>query len=547
MSDYSISPNGEKFALPEQQEYQQEFNRIKELADKARQQGQEVVVVMGVGFVGAVMAAIIADTVDRKTGKPNKFVIGCQRPSSRSYWKIPVLNKGISPVKAEDPEVEPMIARCVNDKKTLTATYNSDCLQLADCVVVDVQCDYTKHDLGDMRTGHAEMTALEATIRTIGEKIPPQCLVLIETTVAPGTTEFVAWPIMKKAFKARNIQDVPLLAHSFERVMPGRNYVASIRDFWRVCAGCNEPARQRVEKFLSEVLNTNEYPLTVMDRPIESETTKIVENSYRATILAFLNEWSLFSERNGVDLIKVINAIKVRPTHSNIIFPGPGVGGYCLPKDGGLGYWAYKHLLGFEDGDDVFMITPNAIDINDTRGLHAAELTRDALRNMGKYIAGSLIVICGASYRQDVGDTRYSGSEVVVRKLTEMGADIRVHDPYVEHWYELEKQDTYPAPGHSLARFFHNQDNLVNIRPGKDLQKQLQDAEAIVLAVPHSPYLQLNPDDIVKWAGGPLAVIDCFGILPDEKIKRYFELGCEVKALGRGHIQRIKEQVRRKK
>jgi len=63
--------------------------------------------------------------------------------------------------------------------------------------------------------------------------------------------------------------------------------------------------------------------------------------------------------------------------------------------------------------------------------------------------------------------------------------------------------------------------------------------------VPHTPYLDLDPDQIVKWAGGPLAVIDCFGILPDEKIRRYFELGCEVKALGRGHIQRIKEEVRK--
>ena len=112
-------------------------------------------------------------------------------------------------------------------------------------------------------------------------------------------------------------------------------------------------------KFLNEVLNTEKFPLTVMDRPIESETTKIVENSYRATILAFLNEWSLFAERNGVDLIKVIKAIKMRPTHSNMIFPGPGIGGYCLPKDGGLGYWAYKHILGFEDGDDIFKITPD--------------------------------------------------------------------------------------------------------------------------------------------------------------------------------------------
>jgi UDP-N-acetyl-D-glucosamine dehydrogenase len=314
-----------------------------------------------------------------------------------------------------------------------------------------------------------------------------------------------------------------------------------------VCSGCNEEARARVEKFLHEVLNTRDFPLTVMDRPIESETTKIVENSYRATILAFLDEWSIFAERNGVDLIKVIQAIKMRPTHSNIIFPGPGIGGYCLPKDGGLGYWAYKHILGFEDQKQVFKITPTAIDVNDTRGLHAAELTRDALRNLGRYIAGAEVLICGASYRQDVGDTRYSGSEIVVRKLAEMGAEMRAHDPYVEHWYEFESQDTYPAPGHSWARFFRNQEHLANLRVHADLQAALKGAEAVILAVPHEPYLELDPDQVVQWAGNPLAVIDCYGILSDAKIRRYFELGCEVKALGRGHIQRIKEEVRSKK
>jgi UDP-N-acetyl-D-glucosamine dehydrogenase len=543
MTCYSISPTGEKFPIPQKDEYTAEYNRVASLAEQARNEDKEIIVVMGVGFVGAVMAAIIADTVDKKTGKPGKFVIGCQRPSTRSYWKIPLLNRGISPVKAEDPEVEPMIARCVLDKKTLIATYNSDCLKLADCVVVDVQCDYTKNDLGNMRTGRVEMGALEATIKTIGERIPAGCLTLIETTVAPGTTEFVAWPILKKAFAARDIDKEPLLAHSFERVMPGRQYVASIRDFWRVCSGCNPEAKARVEKFLKEVLNTEEFPLTVMDRPIESETTKIIENSFRAATLAFLNEWSLFAERNGVDLIKVIKAIKVRPTHSNIIFPGPGIGGYCLPKDGGLGYWAYKHILGFTD--EIFKITPMAIDINDTRSLHVAALTRDALRNMGKQVAGAKVLLCGASYRQDVGDTRYSGSELIVRKLTEMGAEIRVHEPYLEHWYELEKQDEYPAPGHSLARFFRNQDELVNIKVQNDLANALADAQAIILAVPHEPYLKLEPEKIVEWAGGPLAVIDCFGILNDDKIRRYFKLSCEVKALGRGHIQRIKEEVRK--
>ena len=395
-----------------------------------------------------------------------------------------------------------------------------------------------------MKTGTADMAALEATLRTIGTKMPAECLVLIETTVAPGTTEFVAWPILKKEFAKRGMVSEPLLAHSFERVMPGKEYVSSIRDFWRVCSGCNDEARDRVEKFLHEVLNTKDFPLTVMDRPIESETTKIVENSYRATILAYLNEWSVFAERNGVDLIKVINAIKMRPTHSNMIFPGPGIGGYCLPKDGGLGYWAYKHILGFEDGDDLFKITPTAIDINDTRALHVTQLTRDALRNMGRYVAGSEVLLCGASYREDVGDTRYSGSELVVRKLTELGAEVSVHDPYVDHWYEFESQDTYPAPGHSWGRFFNNQEELTSLRVQKDLKKALKGMEVMILAVPHTEYNDLDPVEIVNWAGNPMAIIDCFGMLSDEVIEKYFHLGCEVKALGRGHIQRIKNKVR---
>jgi UDP-N-acetyl-D-glucosamine dehydrogenase len=544
MSKYSISPTGEKFPLPEQEDYSREFKRLEEVVKNQRASGREIVLVMGLGFVGAVMAAVVADATDEK-GNPTKFVIGMQRPSTRSFWKIPLLNRGISPVSSEDPKVPLLIDRCVNEKRTLTATFIYDALKLADVVVVDVQCDYLKESLGNVRNGHADMEALEESLEIIGQNISPRTLVLIETTVAPGTTEQVAYPIIKKMLRKRGIESEPLLAHSYERVMPGRNYVASIRDFWRVCSGVNEESTQKVVKFLNEVLNTEKFPLTVLDRPIESETAKIVENSFRATILAFLDEWSLFAEQNGVDLIKVINAIKVRPTHSNMIFPGPGIGGYCLPKDGGLGLWAYRHIHGFED--DIFKITPLAVDINDTRSLHVAQLTRDALRNMGRPIASAEILVLGASYREDVGDTRYSGSELIVRRLTEMGAELRVHDPYVLHWWEFEKQDEYPASSHSLKRFFRGQDKLEDLRVEQDLEKALHGADAVIFAVRHKHYLSLDPDEIVKYANGPIAVIDCFGILDDEKIKRYFQLGCEVKGLGRGHVKRIKDRVREAK
>ena len=544
MPDYSFSPTGEKFELPGPDDFPKEFDRLKNLVNDQRALGREIVVVMGLGFVGAVMAAVVADASDGN-GAPTKCVLGMQRPSTRSFWKIALLNRGIPPVSSEDPEVPMIVNRCVNEKRTLSATYTYDALKLADVVVVDVQCDYLKESLGKVRDGRADMKALEESLETIGKHISPDTLVLIETTVAPGTTEQVAYPIIKKMFRKRGIEGDPLLAHSFERVMPGKNYVSSIRDFWRVCSGVNEEATRRVVKFLKEVINTEKYPLTVLDRPIESETAKIVENSFRATILAFLDEWSLFAERNGVDLTKVINAIKVRPTHDNIIFPGPGIGGYCLPKDGGLGLWSYRHIHGFED--DIFKITPLAIDINDTRALHVAQLTRDALRNMGRPIASAEVLLLGASYREDVGDTRYSGSELIVRRLTEMGAELKVHDPYVAHWWELEKQDEYPVSSQTLKKFFRGQEKLKDLRIEQDLKKALKGTDAVIFAVRHKHYLDLDPDELIKNVGGAIAVIDCFGILDDRKIGRYFELGCEVKGLGRGHVKRIKDQVRAKR
>ncbi len=527
----SKSPDGREFQIPDQKELDTDFARVESLAEEARERGDEVVVVMGMGFVGIVMAAIVADA-------PNKFVIGCQRPSIRSFWKVPILNTGVNPLEAEDPEVSEIIRRTVSEKKTFTATSNSDCIKLADCVIVDVQCDYIKNEFGNVRSGTADVKALESTIRTIGERKPPGALTLIETTVAPGTTEFVAYPILQESFKNRGIEKEPLLAHSFERVMPGKEYVSSIRDFWRVCSGVNQESRNRVEKFLNEVLNTDEFPLTVMDRPIESETTKIIENSYRASILAFMDEWSVFAEKNGVDLAKVIEAIKIRPTHSNMMFPGPGIGGYCLPKDGGLGYWSYSNILGHED--DIFKITPMAIDINDSRGVRAAEMTSLVLSKMGKSISSSRVLVCGASYRQDVGDTRYSGSEIVVRRLAELGAVVSVHDPYVKSWPEFTDQE---SDKYGKMQFFENQDKLTSLIVESDFEQSLEGKEAIVLAVPHSEYLNLEPDELLRSVGSPFAIIDCFCILDDKKIRRFFELGCEVMGLGRGHVDYIKDSI----
>ncbi|HEX9933637.1 MAG TPA: GDP-mannose dehydrogenase, partial [bacterium] len=185
---FSTSPDGKQYTIPNEEDQKKEFERLKRTASGEREKGREIVVVMGLGFVGAVMAAVVADSTEKATGKTRKFVIGMQRPSPRSYWKIPFLNSGLSPVKAEDPEVDILIHRCVVERKNLVATCTTDALSLADTVIVDVQCDFLKKELGNCTTGRAEIGALEESMKIIGEKIQPNCLVLIETTVPPGTT-----------------------------------------------------------------------------------------------------------------------------------------------------------------------------------------------------------------------------------------------------------------------------------------------------------------------------------------------------------------------
>jgi UDP-N-acetyl-D-mannosaminuronate dehydrogenase len=199
-------------------------------------------------------------------------------------------------------------------------------------------------------------------------------------------------------------------------------------------------------------------------------------------------------------------------------------------------------LLG--DEESAFPITTAAINVNDARGVHAAELTCDAITALGRPVAGSEVLICGASYREDVGDTRYSGSELIARRMAELGAVIRVHDPYVDHWHELENQETYPAAGQSRSRFFRNQERMTDTRVQADLAAALCSVSAIVLAVRHKQYVNLDPTWVVEQAGGPVAIVDCFAVLSDDTIRQYLDLGCAVKGLGRGHVERLREQTK---
>lgn len=512
MKNISISPSGTEYELPTEAESNKELEVLKKITEEQRKLGCKIVAVQGMGFVGCVMAAVVADAADDK-GDPLYFVHGQQRASARSFWKVPIINTGVPPVSSSDAEVPEIFHRTVVEKKTLRATWLNYAYEVADIVVVDIQLDATKPAFGDAQQGYCDMSAFRDGMKTLGKHISPECLILVETTVPPGTCQHVVKPLIEEEFTKRGI-DIekcpPLIAHSYERVMPGAKYVSSIRDFWRVFSGVNEKSKEIARAFLTNILDTDNYPLTELDNTNASELSKVMENSYRATNIALTLEWAKCAEKIGVDLHKVRAAIRKRKgTHDNLLRPSLGVGGYCLTKDPVLANWSMDAIFHI---DEKLNIAINSVDVNDTMPLHTIDLIKEEYPELKDV----KIAVLGVSYLEDLGDTRHSPSETLIKFLNEYWAIVKTHDRYVEYWAEME-----------------------NVPIEKSLSDALKDADVVIFAVGHTQYLELDPDEVVAMTGKKPLIIDCSNFLNDEKIKAYLRAGCKVKGVGKGHIGKL--------
>ncbi|MCS4122751.1 nucleotide sugar dehydrogenase [Salinibacter ruber] len=418
---------------------------------------KQVVVVQGLGFVGAVMAMVVANAPYEEYA-----VIGVDLPTDEGRRKVEALNSGTFPIESADPTVDDLHEQALEQGNFL-ATYSERAYEVADIVVVDINLDVEKNT-GSQRAlqGYdVDLTPFESACRTIAERCSPDTLVIVETTVPPGTCRNVVKPIFDKAFEERGLQNQYRLGHSFERVMPGPDYVDSIRNFYRVYAGIDEKSADATRDFLETIIYTDEYPLTRLGNTTASEMTKVLENSYRAMNIAFVQEWTEFAEEMGVNLYEVVEAIRKRPTHRNLMFPGLGVGGYCLTKDPLLASWARS---AHGDGGKTATLTQSetAVEINDRMPRHTFDRLQAAL---DETVHGKTVLLLGVSYRKDVGDTRYTPAEYLYDLLQEHGATVRLHDPYVKHWEE--------------------RDRAVE----QDLEAVLTDGlDAVVFSTPHSEY-----------------------------------------------------------
>ena len=490
---------GEKYLIP--------LKGDKEKIDDflSHHKGKKVIVVQGLGFVGAVMTLICSNALTEEYA-----VIGVDLANSNNYWKIASINEGVFPVVASDPKIEVFFKKA-QEKGNLLATFDSYAYSAADVIIVDINLDVLKNsDFSKTLINYdVNLEPFEKGIKTIGNNCKEDTLILVETTVPPGTCEKVAYPLIKKCLLNRNLAiDKFKLGHSYERVMPGPNYIDSIQNFYRVYSGIDENSALSVEKFLRTIISTEEYPLTRLANTNATEMAKVLENSYRAMNIAFMVEWSRFAELADVNLYEVVSAIRMRPTHSNMMLPGIGVGGYCLTKDPLLASWAKQNLF---DSSQPLRQSEISVQINDQMPLFAFNILKETYK---ENLSGRKVLLLGVSYRSDISDTRYTPVEPFYDYLISEGANIHLHDPYVDIWEEK------------------------GIEVSSDLDELLkEDMDILVFCTNHSEYINNAHlvESISNSKNPNKFVFDTVGVLNQNEINK-LKQNHNVKVVGRGDL-----------
>ena len=243
------------------------------------------------------------------------------------------------PFKVEDVYFKRSLTNSLR-KKSLLVGLDQNKITTSSIVIISVNFDV------ELKKVKINFKNLKKIVQDVALRIRPGCLIIVESTLPPGTTSKIIYPEIVEIFKKRKIElDKIRLAYSFERVTPGSNYLNSIKLMHRVYAGINKQSELEVKRFLKSIIDTRQAKLCKLSSITEAETCKIIENTYRAMNIAFIEEWRNFSSLNGLNLNEILNFIRFRKTHNNIMRPGIGVGGYCLTKDPLMGEIASKKIL----------------------------------------------------------------------------------------------------------------------------------------------------------------------------------------------------------
>ncbi|GAA4106222.1 nucleotide sugar dehydrogenase [Enteractinococcus coprophilus] len=327
------------------------------------------------------------------------------------------------------------------------ATADNAVIRDADVVVICVPTP-----LGD--AGRPDLFAVESAAAAVAENLEKKTLVVLESTTYPGTTEEVLQPALEAG--GRRIDEDFYLAFSPERIDPGNKT-------WRlentpkvvggVTAASGDEAVEFYSKFIEEVVKVKGAK--------EAETAKLLENTYRHINIGLVNEMAKFSHELGIDIWEVIKAAATKPFGFQAFYPGPGVGGHCIPIDPSYLNYSVRKALGHP-----FRFVDLAEDINNSMPNYVVQRIQDLLNTHSKSLNGSNVLLLGVSYKANIADQRHSPAIPIAHGLTAKGANIRYHDANVPTW----------------------QLNGTAHESVSDLDQAVQDADIVILLQAHREY-----------------------------------------------------------
>ena len=442
------------------------------------------ITVIGMGYVGIPAAALLAD-VD------GFDVTGLQRRSKRSGWKIDHLNAGKSPFEGDEPGLDELVARVVK-KGTFRATDDVEVLRESDVILIDVQTPTDQQHI-------PQYQSLKEVSEQIGKRIKKGTLVVVESTVAPGTTQNIVQKIIEEHSGMTGGEDFHL-AFAYERVMPGK-LINNIVNLPRIVGGITSKCAEKALAIYSKVVKAKIHTTDVLT----AELCKTIENAYRDVNIAFANEMALVCESLGVNVYEIIGLVNELPSRMMHI-PGAGVGGHCLPKD----TWLLRYGLneyGSQKMEPRFITL--AREINNHMPIHMSFLIEDALKERGVDMHKAKVTVLGIAYLENADDTRNTPAQSLIAFLEGKGAKVVLHDPYVREW------DLGP---HEIER---------------DLMKAAKGSDCLALVTKHRDYLELDLPKLKSVMRTPV-IVDGRNVYEEENIEAE---GFEYRAIGKSGVR----------
>lgn len=373
---------------------------MKEKLLKKIQEKELTVGVVGLGYVGLPLAV--------EKAKAGFRTIGFDIQQEKVRW----VNAGHNYIgDVVDSDLQQLVK-----KKMLTATTDFSFVKDVDFIAICVPTPLDQHQQPDI-------SYVKASVERISEYLTKETVVVLESTTYPGTTQELVKPILEKGSGLVCGEDF-YLGFSPERVDPG-NLIYKTKNTPKVVGGIGKDATQVMAAMYRAVLDSE---VSEVSSPAVAEMEKILENTYRNVNIGLINELAILSNRMGISIWEVIDAAKTKPYGFQAFYPGPGLGGHCIPLDPYYLSWKAR-----EYGFHTSMIESSMM-INDRMPEYCVDRAARILNRFEKSLKGSKVLVAGVAYKQDIDDYRESPALEVIELLERSGAEVDYYDPYISKY-----------------------------------------------------------------------------------------------------------------